>query len=231
MEIGSKEWQKIILKSARSLDVCLNSQHVYQFARHASELIKWNRKFNLTRITDPEDIAIKHFVDSIVPAQGIESGTSVLDIGSGGGFPGIPLKILNPSVSVTLIDASRKKITFLKHVIRKLKLENIDAFHVRAEDLGRESNFAHRFDTIISRALSDLDTYVLLALPMLVAGGTVIALKGKFNPSETDAINDIVEKERLSINVKRYILPYFDAERTIIKLSSAGAIHHCDNLG
>jgi len=219
VEIGSKEWQKIILKSARSLDVCLNSHHVYQFASHASELINWNRKFNLTRITDPVDVAIKHFVDSIVPAQEIEAGTSVLDIGSGGGFPGIPLKILNPSISVTLIDASRKKITFLKHVIRKLKLENIDALHVRAEDLGQKSNFTHRFDTIISRALSDLDTFVSLALPMLAAGGTVMALKGKFNPSETDTINDTIEKERLSINVKKYMLPYFEAERTIIMLS------------
>jgi len=225
VEIGSKEWHNIILKSARSLDVCLNSHHIHQFASHAGELIKWNRKFNLTRITDPVDLAIKHFVDSIVPAQGIEAGTSVLDMGTGGGFPGIPLKILNPSISVTLIDASRKKTTFLKHVIRKLKLENIDAIHVRAEDLGQESTFAHRFDTIISRALSNLDTFVSLALPMLAAGGKVIALKGKFNPNEIDTIFDIVKKERLSMHVKKYMLPHFESERTIIRLSAPDTIH------
>ena len=103
----------------------------------------------------------------------------MLDIGSGGGFPGIPLKVLRPKLSVTLIDASRKKVSFLKHVIRTLKLDNIDAFHIRAEDLAAHPSYLNRFDVIISRALSSLEHFVRLAVPLLAKWGIIIAMRGK----------------------------------------------------
>ena len=165
MEIGSREWQSFIIDGARQLGIELDEGVSASFSIHASELIKWNLKINLTSITHPRDIAIKHFLDSLAPAQFIPGEGRLLDIGSGGGFPGIPLKILKPSLSVLLIDGVRKKVNFLKHVLRTLRLENTKAFQIRAENLLQEPEFAYPFDVIISRALSDLTPFVKKALP------------------------------------------------------------------
>ena len=152
MQIGSKKWQNLIYEGAKNLDIQIDKRKIEKFAIHALELMKWNQKTNLTAITDPFEVAIKHFLDSIVPVKIIPSNASLLDIGSGGGFPGIPLKIILPSLSVTLIDASRKKVSFLKHIIRILELKNIDALHIRAEEFANEPGVAKKFDVIISRA-------------------------------------------------------------------------------
>ena len=135
MEIGSKEWSHLIINGADRFNIDLNHHHTDQYAIHARELTQWTEKINITSITDPFEIAVKHFLDSLAPAPLILPGMKLLDIGSGGGFPGLPLKVLIPSMSVTLIDASRKKVSFLKHVIRTLTLDNIHALHSRAEDL------------------------------------------------------------------------------------------------
>lgn len=217
------EWHNRIVNGAKNFDIRLNRQHTSQFAIHARELLLWNRKMNLTGITDPEDVATKHFIDSIAPTAMIDSRSRILDIGSGGGFPGIPLKILNPTISVALIDASRKKVSFLKHVIRKLKLKNICAQHVRAEDLVCKSTFAHKFDIVISRALADLDTLVDLALPLLASGGTMVALKGKYRQNKIDDLYHTVKKDGLALDIKRYILPYVKSERTLIMIGDTDA--------
>ena len=130
MEIGSREWQRLIIDGSRVLGIEIDEGLTAQFIVHASELIKWNRKINLTAITDPRNIAIKHLLDSLAPALHIPDEARLLDMGSGGGFPGIPLKILKPSLFVMLIDGNRKKVNFLKHVLRTLYLENIAAFQI-----------------------------------------------------------------------------------------------------
>jgi 16S rRNA (guanine527-N7)-methyltransferase len=114
METGSREWQSFIIDGARKLGVEIDEGVTAPFSIHASELIHWNRKINLTAITNPRDIAIKHFLDSVAPAGFIPDRARLLDIGSGGGFPGIPLKILKPPISVLLIDGVRKKSQFLE---------------------------------------------------------------------------------------------------------------------
>jgi 16S rRNA (guanine527-N7)-methyltransferase len=156
----------------------------------------------------------------------------VLDIGSGGGFPGIPLKILIPSLTVTLIDASRKKVSFLKHVIRTLQLDNIDAFHIRAEDLANstaesDAPFNRPFDVIISRALSALDKFITLALPLLAKDGVIIALKGNVDATEIESVRLRVKKvsdrarlqrDNFSLLVKVYTLPYLGLKRSLVSL-------------
>ena len=125
MEIGSEKWKNIIKDGAKTMEIHIDQEQVDQCALHAVELMKWNQKTNLTTITDPLEVAVKHFLDSMAPAPLISQSSKMLDIGSGGGFPGIPLKILIPSLSVTLIDASRKKVSFLSYLIRTLKLKLI----------------------------------------------------------------------------------------------------------
>ena len=222
MEIGSVEWEKIIINGAKVFDVNVSLKEVRQFSIHAEELVKWNLKINLTAITDPFEVAVKHFIDSIAPVAIIPSGASMLDIGSGGGFPGIPLKIVIPTLSVSLVDSSRKKITFLKHVIRRTGIEDIEAVQGRVEELAGSTKM---YDVIICRAFSSLEMFVGSALPLLAPNGIIISLKGKINPEEIDAVRVSGDRKEgtvklsglpIDIKIMKYLLPYIDAERTLM---------------
>ena len=216
MKIGSKEWQRFIIDNARELGIDIDEGVSAAFSNYAFELINWNRKINLTAITDPREIAIKHFLDSLAPARCIPDRGRLLDIGSGGGFPGIPLKILKPSISVFLIDGVRKKINFLKHVIRTLRLENIEARQIRTETLLGFPEYMASFDIIISRALSDLSTFVKSALPLLARHGTVIAMKGEVDTEELNAVRADIPKDHYSLKIEKYGLPSINGLRSLV---------------
>ncbi len=221
MQIGSIKWKNLIKEGAEILDIQMDQEHLDKFAVHATELMKWTAKTNLTTITDPLEVAVKHYLDSLAPAPMIQPDSSLLDIGSGGGFPGIPLKILIPSLSVTLIDASRKKVSFLMHMIRILGLDNIVARHIRAEDLAEERHPANTYDVIMSRALSSLDDMVLLARPLLAGGGTIMALKSKVTGNEITSMHSEAKKKpdiskTVTLTSKSYTLPFLKLERYVI---------------
>ena len=225
MQIGSTKWKHVIYDGAKDLDIEIDRGKIDQFAIHASELLKWSQKTNLTAISDPLEIAVKHFLDSIAPARFISPNTSLLDVGSGGGFPGIPLKIMIPSLSVTLIDASRKKVSFLKHVIRRLDLINIEACHVRAQDLSKDCGVHTAYDVIISRALSSMVNFVQMSLPLLATHGVIMAMKGKLTDKEIESARSLIEKPRdiqenrmssFNMVVKKYRLPYLNSQRSLV---------------
>jgi len=228
MEIGSKEWSNFLVDHAKAFDVDVGDGQIRLFTSHACELVKWNRKINITAITDPAEVATKHFLDSLSAVQFIPPHAKLLDIGSGGGFPGIPLKVIRSGLSVTLIDASRKKVSFLKHIIRTLKLDNIEARHIRAEELAELPDYANRFDVIISRALSSLEYFVRLALPLLAERGVVIALKGEVTKSELDDLQcNIIDKlnctkpvgHQLMVYQEKYSLALLNSSRSILIIS------------
>ena len=214
MNIGSEQWKKLVEEGAANLNTHIDRKITDQFSIHATELIKWNRKINLTTITDPVEVAVKHFLDSIVSVRVMPECGRLLDIGSGGGFPGVPIKIMIPSLSVTLIDASRKKVSFLKHVIRNIKLIEINARQIRAEKLAKEKPLENCFDIIICRAFSRLDKIILKALPLLAKDGIIIAMKGKLSESELESAG----KYNLSLAVEKYKLPYLELERSLVIL-------------
>ena len=216
MEIGSREWQSFIVDGARQLGIVIDESVTALFSRHASELINWNRKINLTAVTDPREIAIKHFLDSLAPAGCIPDRGRLLDIGSGAGFPGIPLKIFKPSISTLLIDGVRKKISFLKHVLRTLGLENIEARQMRTETLLKDPEYATSFDIIISRALSDLSTFVKSALPLLARHGTIIAMKGEVDTKDLDAVRTDAPGDQYSLEIEKYRLPSINGLRSLV---------------
>jgi 16S rRNA (guanine527-N7)-methyltransferase len=228
MQVGSKKWQNLIYEGAKNLDIEIDKRKTEKFATHAIELMKWNQKTNLTAIIDPFEIAVKHFLDSIVPVKIIPSNASLLDIGTGGGFPGIPLKIILPSLSVTMIDASRKKVSFLKHIIRTLELKNIDAFHIRAEEFANKPGVKNKFDVIISRALSSMTSFAMTALPFLNKEGAIIAMRGNVSCDDFQLLRSSVNKrqailldgdtEAFEISVKRYSLPYLKSDRSMVSL-------------
>ena len=231
MKIGSKKWQNLIYEGAKNIDIQIDKRKIEKFAIHALELMKWNQKTNLTAITDPFEVAVKHFLDSIVPVKIIPSNASLLDIGSGGGFPGIPLKIILPSLSVTLVDASRKKVSFLKHIIRILELKNIDALQIRAEEFANKPGVAKTFDVIISRALSSMTSFALTARPFLNKEGAIIAMRGNVSGDDFQLLRSSVNKrqailldgdtEAFEISVKRYSLPHLKSDRSMVTLKYA----------
>ena len=225
MKIGSKEWSELIIEGARSFDLDLERHHTDLFAVHARELLHWNKTINLTRITDPSEVAIKHFVDSLAAAGHLIPGSTLLDIGSGSGFPGIPLKVVLPSVSVTLIDASRKRVSFLKHVIRTLKLSDIEACHIRVEDLAMEPGHFERFGFIVSRALTDLKSFVSQASSLLKGDGVIIAFKGQVEQRKLKMLNAKglnigadggASQQQYLITHQRYSLSGLGSKRSIV---------------
>jgi len=206
MQIGSEKWLDLLRQGAAELACDLPPEACAAFTSYAQQLLVWSRKINLTAIKDPHDIAVKHFLDSLAPAPLIPPGACLLDIGAGAGFPGLPIKILRPDVAVSLVDASRKKVSFMQQIIRRLALENTAAFHIRAETLAamdstkrpsrtRLQNLNRHtdqsgpslpvhFDVIIARALTSLKAFMGLARPLLAENGRMIALKGPLAEAE-----------------------------------------------
>lgn len=154
--------------------------------RYRELLTEWNGKFNLTAITEEEEVEVKHFADSLslLTVREISEGAKMLDIGSGAGFPGIPVKIARPDWEITLLDSLNKRITFLNAVIEALKLSKISAIHGRAEELARKPEFRERFDIVTSRAVARLNILCEYSMPFVKPGGLFVAMKGSEAPEE-----------------------------------------------
>ncbi|MGI9059229.1 MAG: 16S rRNA (guanine(527)-N(7))-methyltransferase RsmG [Ktedonobacteraceae bacterium] len=153
-------------------------QQMEQFLRYQQELLDWNTRMNLTAITEPEEVLIRHFLDSLsLLSVHDQPHTRLLDIGSGAGFPGIPLKIMRPSWQVVLVEATGKKVTFLCHIIETLQLQDIVALQGRAEELGHNKDYRATFDVVTARAVASLPTLLEYAAPFCRVGGQIILPK------------------------------------------------------
>jgi 16S rRNA (guanine527-N7)-methyltransferase len=226
MEVDSEAWQWTVIAGAGELGIEVSPEQARAMSIHARELLQWNRVSNLTAITDSVEVAIKHHVDSLAAVNMIPQGAQVLDAGAGGGFPGLPIKIVRPDLSITLVDSVRKKTSFLNYTIGKLKLSNIQAVHGRLEDLGAQSAYRAKFDVVICRALSALEDFVALSLPFLCARGSLMAMKGPQaeHDHEIDDIDDdvlVLAGNRLKIDIHRYTLPVIGDERRLVRLTRA----------
>jgi 16S rRNA (guanine527-N7)-methyltransferase len=151
---------------------------IEQFLRYRQELLDWNTRINLTAITDPEEVLFKHFLDSLSLLLAYDKPQCrLLDIGSGAGFPGLPLKIVRPQWQVTLLEATGKKVTFLRHMIEVLQLEGVEAVHGRAEELAHNGSFRASFDVVTARAVASLPMLLEYAAPFCRVGGQIILPK------------------------------------------------------
>lgn len=177
--------KKILASGLTELGVRLTTADLGKFYLLAAELKKWGRKINITAIMEDEEIAIKHFLDSLTMLGIIGTKGDLLDIGSGGGFPAIPLKIARHELHVVSVDAVEKKIIFQRHVARQLGLQHFEALHVRAEELA--AKYGGHFDWVVSRAFSDIPTYARIALPLIKEQGRIIAMKGRGGREEAVA--------------------------------------------
>lgn len=211
----------LLLAGAGELGISLTGAQLASLDAFAEELKKWNRKINLTAITDDEGIAVKHLVDSLSLLKVVRGPGRMLDIGSGGGFPCIPVKIVQPDLDMVSVDAVVKKISFQKQAVRLLKLEGFDAIHVRAETLA--ADYADSFDWVVSRAFSDLPTFVEMALPVLKRQGRIIAMKGKNATEEVAAAEEALGKLGVRVEgLESFMLPKVGDARSLIVMARGG---------
>jgi 16S rRNA (guanine527-N7)-methyltransferase len=206
----------LLTEGAKLFGIYLDEKAKRAFDVYLQELLKWNQKINLTAIRSEKAMVLKHFLDSLSVAPYLSEHSSILDIGSGAGFPGIPLKIAQPALRITLIDSVQKKIDFQKHIIRTLGLKGIEAIHGRAQDTEILQSLGGRFDITLSRAFSDLRTFLALSFPFLKGGGIAIAMKGEVDDKET---RRVAEMKGTPYPVKRTVklaLPFSHFKRTIL---------------
>lgn len=156
----------------------IDDNKIQKFYDYMNLLVEWNKKINLTAITEEKDIILKHFVDSLTVLKYIKENKSIVDVGTGAGFPGIPLAIMNDSLKITLVDSLNKRINFLNEVCNKIKLKNTKAIHSRAEEFGQDNNYRESYDIAISRAVSNLTVLAEYLLPLVKVGGKIICMKG-----------------------------------------------------
>jgi 16S rRNA (guanine527-N7)-methyltransferase len=223
VRFGSTAWERLISSSAEEFGIEVSALQMVQLTKFSQILCEWNKRINLTAITHPEEVAIKHFIDSMAVLPFLPNAERLLDIGSGGGFPGLVLAVFRPDLQITSIDSVRKKISFQQHIIRTLGLKGVNALHVRAESLAPadRSSAANRYDIIVSRALGGLDLFVGLALPLLAPGGTIIAYKGTTSEDERDEIeSSTAGQASLSIDIRKYCLPKYGDRRTLVFVKS-----------
>ena len=164
----------------------ISPEQIAGFEKYAALFKEWNNKMNLTAITDDEGIAVKHFIDSITILKCCDIKGSVIDIGTGAGFPGIPLKIMCPEISITLLDSLNKRLIFLDEVCRKLDI-TAELKHGRAEEAGRDVNFREKYDIAVSRAVANLPALCEYCLPFVKVGGRFISMKGPDGENELAA--------------------------------------------
>ncbi len=166
-----------IKQKASQLQIILNENQINHFFKYMNLLLEWNEKMNLTAITDPKEIILKHFIDSMIISQYINNNDRILDIGTGAGFPGIPLKILNTENEFTLLDSLNKRINFLTNVIQNLGLEKVRAIHGRAEEFIKLVGERENYDIVTSRAVAKLNVLLEYMLPFTKIGGKCICMK------------------------------------------------------
>jgi 16S rRNA (guanine527-N7)-methyltransferase len=192
----------------------ISEENVRAFELFIDELIKWNRTINLTAIKNEDEIVVKHVIDSLFIVGYTFDNERVLDVGSGAGFPAIPLKIVKPAVQVTSVDAVRKKILFQRHISRLLGFQGFEATHTRVEAM--DSSYARRFDVIVSRAFSRLEQFVSLSAPWLSESGRMIAMKG---PAVEEELRDGEALRKIGFEIKavhHYSLPLNLGERNLL---------------
>ncbi len=170
--------RQLLADGARALGIDLNAEQLDRFAHYAGLLVDWNTRLNLTAIVDPRDIVIKHFLDSLSVLKAMPpKARHLIDVGAGAGLPGLPIKIARPDVTVTLVEATRKKCDFLAAAIKELKIYNVFVVNARAEDAGRDPDHREYYDVAVARAVADLPVLTEYLLPLVKVGGVAIAQK------------------------------------------------------
>lgn len=201
---------------ADKMKINLLNEEIDKFFQYKNLLKEWNEKINLTAIVDEKEILLKHFIDSLTIEKYIKNNARILDVGSGAGFPGIPLKIVRKDIEITLLDSLNKRLIFLGEVINKLELDNVFLVHGRAEDIGNDNRYREKFDVVTARAVANLTVLAEYCLPFVNIDGYFVCMKGN-NIEEVEDAQVAIEKLGGKIeSIEQINLPESDIERNII---------------
>lgn len=204
-------------KLMNEIDVDITENQISKFYDYMNLLLEWNEKINLTAITKPDEIILKHFVDCLTIQKYIEANKKIVDIGTGAGFPGVPLAIMNDRCRFTLVDSLNKRINFLNEIKDKLNLKNVSAIHSRAEEFDQNKMYRENFDIAVSRAVANLCVLSEYLLPAVKVGGKVICMKGSQIEEELNdakfALKELGGKVKF---VDEFLLPGTDMKRNVI---------------
>lgn len=187
-----EEFEKVFLEETKKNNIVIDENKIELFYKYMIGIIEWNDKVNVTAITDDKMFIVKHFVDSLLINQYLQGKEKIIDIGTGGGFPGVPLKIINENKEFTLIDSVNKKLNVIRDLVLKLNLSNIEIIHTRAEDLANNNNYREKYDIAVTRAVSNLSTILEYMLPFLKIGGIAICMKGPNYQKELNNANKAI---------------------------------------
>lgn len=202
---------------SRKLNIDLTNEQVEQFEGYQNLLLEWNEKINLTAITEENDIIIKHFIDSMTVSKYFKGNDKVIDVGTGAGFPGVPLKIVDKTLKITLLDSLNKRINYLNDVIEKLRFDNVETIHGRAEELSRNSKYREQYDVATARAVANLKTLSEYCLPFVKVGGYFVCMKGSDIEEELSNAKSHIEVLGGKIEeIESFVLPDTDMKRNII---------------
>lgn len=205
---------------ANELNIKLTDLQLDNFYTYMKILLEWSARINLTAIKEPEEIIKKHFIDSLTIKKYIDDDLSIIDVGTGAGFPGIPLNIASNTNKITLLDALNKRLNFLNEVIKELKLKNIKTVHFRAEEAGRNKQYREKFDVATSRAVAPLNILVEYLLPFVKIGGKCICMKGSNIVEELENSKNAISILGGEIeNIDKLTLPGTDIVRNIIVIN------------
>ena len=213
------DFKDILIRTLDQFEIKLDETALDRLCRYSELLIEWNEKINLTALTAPEDIALKHFADSLLLLRyiDIEKGARVIDVGTGAGFPGVVLKIARPDISLTLLDSLNKRLTFLDIVCSELGLSGVELIHSRAED-GSRTKLRDSFDIAVSRAVASLNTLCEYDMPYVKVGGRFIAMKGKGADEELDSAQNSITTLGGEMQTKHDFILGEAGERSIIEI-------------
>jgi len=213
------DFDQLTAEAAEAFSLQLSPNQLQQLETVADSLVEWNRKFNLTAITDPHNVRLKHFLDSLschLPL-GKHAPDNLIDIGTGAGFPGLPLKLIYPDMALTLVESVAKKTLFLDHIVQELGLDGVQVLNQRAEEVGKDPVHREQYDCAAARAVAGLPTLAEYLLPLVRVGGIVLAQKGGSAPEEAEQasaaletlggeLDELLEVHLPGIDEKRFLI-------------------------
>lgn len=212
-----QEFYQEFKKLAEKMNLNIQNEKIEKFYKYMILILEWNEKINLTAITNPREMIIKHFIDSMIISNKINKKSKIIDIGTGAGFPGIPLKIYDDSLEITLLDSLNKRTIFLKEVIEKLEIKNVEIIHGRAEDYAQNTKYREMYDYAVSRAVAPLNILCEYLIPYIKKDGYMIAMKGNNVLEEIKSSKKALDKLKSKIiESEKIILPEENGERNII---------------
>ena len=211
-------FKEIFLEKLQQANIQLTDIQVSQFVRYYELLVETNKVMNLTALTEPEDVAVKHFIDCLLAYDKDMQNATVADVGTGAGFPGMVWKIYDPTLKVTLIDSLNKRLKFLQTVIDELQLKDIVTLHSRAEDAGRDKKLREHFDFVTARAVARMSVLAEFCLPLVKVGGTFLALKADVAEEVAEAAKAVTLLGGAECVMKDIKLPGLADKRTLVSV-------------